>query len=118
MKIAVPKDGNLISSHFGHSEGFVVFEIDNDTIKSQKTIMNGDLKGREMAILLADYHVDTMIVGGIGENAKNNLEKNKIKVLVGANGNIDKIIQDYIDGNLFLNNEVCTEHEPNHNHTH
>lgn len=113
MKVAIPKDGNLVSSHFGQSEGFLILKIENHKIIYTKTIMNGGLKGCELARLLSEYNVDTIIVGGIGEDAKNNIEKYNIKVLLGANGNIDKIIKEYVEGYLLLNNEVCNENQDN-----
>jgi len=36
IKIAIPSDdGNTISSHFGRTKGFVVFEVENKEIKKE-----------------------------------------------------------------------------------
>ncbi len=41
MKIAVASDdGKIISSHFGRTRGFVIFEIENGEIKDKKYILN------------------------------------------------------------------------------
>ncbi len=36
MKIAIAADGNRVSGHFGHCEGFMIYEIENGEILNHK----------------------------------------------------------------------------------
>ena len=100
MRISVVFSGNLISPHYGCSEGIKIYNIDEfGNITKFKTIMNAGIKGREIASLLSYYNVETVIVDGIGENAKQNLQKYNIRVIEGISGNIlqaiEKLISNY-----------------------
>jgi len=56
-----------------------------------------------------------LIAGGIGSMAVEGLEANQIKVYCGVRGNLDEVINTYLDGKLISSNEVCVE---NHSHNH
>ena len=110
MKIALAIKGNNISMHYGHSEGFAIYEVnDHREIVDTKQIMNGGIKGRETAKLLADYNVKIIIVGGIGKSAKQHLEEELIEVKVGANGNLETIISSFLNNTLELDETLCNE---------
>lgn len=53
MKIAIPSDdGKIISSHFGRTKGFVIFEVEGKEIKSREyrlNIFTGHARGLEGA---------------------------------------------------------------------
>lgn len=103
MKVALVFQNDQISQQFGQSEGFKIYDLDeNKQIRSSKTIINSGIKGGEIAHLLSSYDVDIIIVGGIGENAKNNLEAQNIDVILGAFGDISKVIDDYCHDSLQL----------------
>ncbi|QVK17389.1 NifB/NifX family molybdenum-iron cluster-binding protein [Mycoplasmatota bacterium] len=107
MKVALVFQNNQISQQFGHSEGFKIYNLDeNKQILSTKTIMNSGIKGGEIAHLLSSYEVDIIIVGGIGENAKSNLEAQNIDVILGAFGEVSKVIDDYCHNSLQLKKDM------------
>ena len=43
--------------------------------------------------------------------AKNVLESNEIKVIRGCSGDIDKLVSDYLAGNVVDNGELCNHHD-------
>lgn len=111
MKVALVFQNDQISQQFGQSQGFKIYDLDeNKQILSSKTIMNSGIKGCEIANLLSSYEVNAIIVGGIGENAKRNLETQNIVVILGAVGEISKVIEDYCHNSLHLNEEVPHKH--------
>ncbi len=114
MKIAIVFENNQVSQHYGQSQGFKIFDLDDKkNIISSETIFNSGIKGCEMASLFASYDVDTVIVGGIGENAKRNLEEHDMNVILGAYGEVSKVIDDYCHHTLKLNDVKPRKH---HNH--
>jgi len=43
MKIAVASDNEMVTEHFGHCEGFILFDAENNKIVKSETIENPDI---------------------------------------------------------------------------
>ncbi|MDF2821086.1 MAG: ATPase involved in chromosome partitioning [Clostridiales bacterium] len=118
MIIAIATEGTNVSQHFGKCENFTILELENSAIKS-KALINTD--GNQHGLLpafLASKNVNVVIVGGMGDGARQNLIKNKIDILSGAAGDIEEVIKGYLDGSLKFNNTGCSSHEHSHEHNH
>ena len=58
MKVAVASDdGMMISQHFGKTRGFVIYEIENDEVKSEEFRQN-TFTGHARGLEHAGHHVD------------------------------------------------------------
>lgn len=115
MKVAIVFSKDTVSQHFGHSEGFKIYDLDDKkNIVGEETIMNTGIKGCEMANLFASYDVNTVIVGGIGEHAVRNLEEQDISVILGAEGPVTDVIFDFCHDSLKLND--IKPHASHHHH--
>ena len=69
MKIAVTYADGLIFQHFGHTQQFKIYEVENGSIISSEVVdTNGSGHGA-LAGLLAALKVDVLICGGIGGGA-------------------------------------------------
>jgi len=40
IKIAVASDNGMVTEHFGHCEGFIIFDTENNKIVKSETIAN------------------------------------------------------------------------------
>ena len=70
MKIAVTYENGEVFQHFGHTEQFKIYEIEDGKIISQEiTDTNGSGHGA-LAGFLKERSVDALICGGIGGGAK------------------------------------------------
>ena len=70
MKIAVTYDNGNVFQHFGKTESFKVYEVENNqVVKSEVIDSNGTGHGA-LAGLLADQGIDVLICGGIGGGAQ------------------------------------------------
>ena len=86
MKIAVTYENGQIFQHFGHTEQFKVYEIEDNTIISFKVIdTNGQGHGA-LAGLLKTLGADVLICGGIGGGAQMALADAGIKLYGGVSG--------------------------------
>ncbi|MBA5851856.1 NifB/NifX family molybdenum-iron cluster-binding protein [Clostridium sp. cel8] len=111
MKIAVASDGKYVSRHFGHCEGFKIYEVSKDgSIKGEFKPNPGHRPGF-LPVFLGDLNVNTIIAGGMGQTAQDLFNQNNIEVVVGAEGNCDDIVKKYIKGELKSTGSVCSEHE-------
>lgn len=117
MKIAVTYENGEIFEHFGHTEQFKIYEINEKEIVDEKIInTNGSGHGL-LGELLISEGVDALICGGLGNGARNILEDNNIKVYPGVIGNVDKAIKEFIEGTLKYDiNSKCNHHGHNHKH--
>lgn len=115
MKIAVTYENGQIFQHFGHTEQFKVYDIeDNKIIKSEVVETNGSGHGA-LAGILSNLKVDVLICGGIGAGAQMALLDNGIKLYGGVSGNADDAVYAFINGNLSFNPDVRCDHR-NHEH--
>lgn len=118
MKIAVTYEKGKVFQHFGHTENFMLYEVDGGSIKSSG-LMNSNGSGHEaLAGLLAENGVDVLICGGMGQGAKDALDAAGIEVYAGATGNADEAVAAYIRGELKDTGVNCDHHDHEHSHEH
>lgn len=110
MKIAIACDGKNVSGHFGHCEGFMIYEIRDDKVIKKDFIENPGHKPGFLPVFLKDLNIDAIIAGGMGARAQQLFAENDIDVIVGAEGDCDKVVSAYIKGELESTGSVCREH--------
>jgi len=110
-KVAISRDGNYVSGHFGHCEGFEVFEINEGEISSKEFLPNPGHRPGFLPQYLAEKNINVIISGGMGATAQELFGRNNIEVIVGASGKLDEVIGSYINGSLRSTNSICTEHQ-------
>lgn len=116
MKIAVTYENGNVFQHFGHTEQFKLFDIDNGKVIGTKIVdTNGSGHGA-LAGLLSDLKVDTLICGGIGGGAQTALSEAGIRLYGGVSGNADDAVNALLAGTLEYNSDVKCEHHGHHNH--
>lgn len=112
MKIAATydKDNGTIFQHFGKTEFFKVYEVEEGRVVSSRVIdSNGEGHGA-LAGVLAGEDVDVLICGGIGGGAQNALEDAGIKLCAGAQGDPDQAVAAYLKGELVSTGANCDHH--------
>jgi predicted Fe-Mo cluster-binding NifX family protein len=55
--------------------------------------------------------VQVMLAGNMGQGAKNVLEAQRIEVIRGCSGDVEKLVKAYLAGNVSDNGEVCDHHD-------
>ena len=84
MKIAVTYDNGEIFQHFGHTEQFKLYDIENGKVVASEVVgTNGSGHGA-LAGFLAEHQVQVLICGGIGGGAQNALAQAGISCLADA----------------------------------
>ncbi|QZY55731.1 NifB/NifX family molybdenum-iron cluster-binding protein [Crassaminicella profunda] len=108
MKIAIAKDGNIVSQHFGHCEGFEVFEVNNGAIEGRSFLPNPGHRPGFLPKFIAENGIKVIIAGGMGATAQELFKENGVDVVVGAQGNLDNVINDYVGGKLETVGNGCS----------
>ena len=117
MKIAVTYENGHIFQHFGHTEQFKVYDVEDGKIVSSQVVdTNGSGHGA-LAGFLASMQVDTLICGGIGGGAQMALAGAGIKLYGGVSGDADAAVEALVSGGLAYDPDVhCDHHGHGHDH--
>lgn len=115
MRVAVTYDNGEIFQHFGHTEKFKVYDINEDKIIHEEIVdTNGQGHGALAGFLLGG-NVDVLICGGIGGGAQAALSEAGITLYGGVSGNADDAVNAYLEGKLEYNPDVkCNHHGEGH----
>lgn len=112
MRIAVTYENGEIFQHFGHTEQFKIYDVQDGKIIEEKVISNDGPGHGALAGFLRDNQVDVLICGGIGGGAQNALSSAGIKLYGGVSGDADEAVKALLSGNLGYDPDVhCNHHE-------
>ncbi len=115
MRVAVTYDNGNVFEHFGRTEQFMVYDIENGEIVNSQILGTNNEGCGALAGILNIADVDTLICGGIGAGAVNAIEEAGIKLYAGASGNTDAAVEALIAGRLDATGEAnCNLHESEH----
>ena len=118
MKIAVTYDNGNVFQHFGRTENFKVYDVEDGKVVSAE-VMSSDGVGHEaLAWLLKDSGIDALICGGMGQGAQDALAEAGIEVCAGAEGNTDEAVAAFLAGELVNTGVNCDHHDHEHDHGH
>ena len=117
MKIAVTYDNGNVFQHFGKTENFKVYEVEDDKVVSSEVIGSNGTGHGALAGLLAEQGINVLIRGGIGEGAQTALTEAGIEMVAGAQGNTDDVVEAYLKGELVSTGANCDHHHHEEGHS-
>lgn len=117
MRIAVTYEDGQIFQHFGHTEMFKLYDVeDGKVVGSEVVDTNGQGHGALAGFLLGNK-VDVLICGGIGGGAQMALADAGIKLFGGVAGSADIAVEAFLKQELMYNPDVkCNHHGEGHEH--
>jgi FKBP-type peptidyl-prolyl cis-trans isomerase 2/predicted Fe-Mo cluster-binding NifX family protein len=110
MRIAVTYENGEVFQHFGHTEEFKIYEVENGQVTSSQVISSNGSGHGALASLLGDRKIDVLICGGIGGGAQTALAEQGIELCSGATGNADQAVDAYLRGELISSGVNCDHH--------
>ena len=116
MKIATTYENGNIFQHFGRTEYFKVYEVEDGAIVSSEVIGSDGIGHGALAGLLANHDIQVLICGGLGGGALNALTNAGIEVCAGASGNADEAVAAYLRGELVDTGANCDHHHHGEGH--
>ena len=119
MRIAVTYENGQIFQHFGHTEQFKVYTIEDGKIVASEVVdTNGSGHGA-LAGMLSALNIDVLICGGIGGGAQMALSNAGIKLFGGVQGDADKAVEAYLNDTLSYDPDAkCDHHDHEHGEDH
>ena len=95
MKIAATYDisTDSIFQHFGKTQNFKVYTIEDGKIADSKVIDNGGFGHHDLATYLKNLGIETLILGNRGQGAIDALNNAGLKQIAGITGNPDDAVK-------------------------
>ena len=118
MRIAVTYEDGQVFQHFGHTEKFKIYDVEDGRVVNAVVVPTNGSGHGALAGFLSQMKVNALICGGIGGGAINALGERGILVLPGASGDADSAVAQYITtGEVGDPNAKCDHHEHGEGHT-
>ena len=117
MRIAATYDNGEIFQHFGRTETFKVYEVEDGKVVSSEVVGSNGIGHGALAGLLAGKGIDVLICGGIGGGAQAALSEQGIELVAGASGDADKAVEAYLNGELVNTGANCDHHGHGEGHS-
>lgn len=115
MRIAVTYENGQIFQHFGHTEKFKIYDVENGKIVKEEVVSTMGSGHGALAGFLKVNDVDALICGGIGGGAQTALTQAGIKLYGGVGGSADEAVKALLHGTLGYDPYVkCSHHDHEH----
>ena len=114
MRIAVTYENGQGFQHFGHTEQFKIYEVEDGKVVSSQVIGSDGQGHGALAGLLSNNSIDVLICGGIGGGAQAALTEHGIELCAGASGDVDAAVEAYLKGELINTGVNCDHHGEGH----
>ena len=90
MKIAVTYENGQVFQHFGRTEQFKVYEVEDGKVVSSRVMSTNGTGHEALADFLAGNDITTVICGGVGGGMMQALNIVGIEVCAGVQGDADE----------------------------
>lgn len=110
MRIAVTYENGEIFQHFGRTEHFKLYDIEDGTITNEQIVETGGSGHGALAGFLRSAQVDALICGGIGPGAQMALAEAGITLYGGVSGNADAAAKAFAEGRLAYDPDAHCDH--------
>lgn len=115
LRIAVTYEDGQIFQHFGRTERFKVYDVENGRVTSSQVVDTEGQSHGALAEILTALRVDTLICGGIGGGAQAALAAAGIKLYGGVIGGADAAVEALLANKLACDPDVqCVYHGEHH----
>ena len=111
MRIAVTYENGEVFQHFGHTETFKIYDVEDGKVVSSEVVGSNGTGHEALAGLLAGHSIDVLICGGIGGGAQAALAEQGIELCAGAEGSADAAVEAYLRGELVNTGANCDHHD-------
>ena len=114
MRIAVTYENGEVFQHFGHSEQFKLYDVENGKIIGVQVIDTNGSGHCALAGFLQAAKADALICGGIGMGAQMALADAGIRLYAGVQGSADAAAKALAEGRLAYDPNARCDHHDHH----
>ena len=99
-KIAISSNEKYMTPYFGHCYSFDIVEVKDGKIAKREQVLNPGYDTDFLPKFLFKKGISHVMAGHIDQEMKASLNNNNIKLLLGISGEIDDVIEKFVNGNL------------------
>ena len=115
MKLAVTYENGQVFQHFGHTENFKIYTVEDGKIVSAEVVNTNGQGHGALGGFLRERGVEALICGGIGGGARTALANAGITLYPGVTGDADAAVEALLAGNLSYDpDSMCSHHGAGH----
>ena len=114
MRIAATYENGEIFQHFGHTEQFKLYDVEDGKIVAEQIVPTNGSGHGALAGFLKAAQADALICGGIGMGAQNALAEAGIKLYGGVTGSADAAAKALAEGTLQYDPDAKCDHHGHH----
>ncbi len=115
MVIAIPSNEDLtMCPHFGHAACFAFYTVEGDKIVDKKVVQSPGHQPGVLPNLIADNGATVILSACMGQGAVDIFNSRGVEVVLGANGDVEELINKYLNGELKSTGAVCQHHHDHH----
>ena len=114
MKIAVTYDNGDVWQHFGKTESFKIYDVEDGAVTASEVVSTNGQGHGALADFLAEHKVETVICGGVGAPMIGRLASYGIQAYPGVTGDADQAVTDLLAGKLTVDENAV--HAGCHHH--
>lgn len=110
MRVAVTYEDGSVFQHFGKTESFKLYDIDDGVVASTQIVETQGTEHGALAGFLKGNDVDVLLCGGIGGGAQRALADQGIELYGGLSGSADQLVAELIEGTLQKSDLTSCDH--------
>jgi len=118
MIIAVTYENGNVYGHFGHTEAFKLYDVQDGVVKASVVVPTMGSGHGALAGFLTANGVSCLICGGIGPGAQMALAEAGIALYAGCTGSADERVAELLAGTLVCSNAATCDHHHGEGHEH
>lgn len=100
MNIAVNYENGNVFQHFGRTEQFKVYQVEDGKVVSAQVVGTNGTGHEALADFLKEHQIETVLCGGLGDGMQAALNLVGIEVVSGIQGSADEAVEAYLNGTL------------------
>ena len=116
MRIAVTYENGQVFQHFGHTEQFKIYDVEDGKVTNAVVVPTNGSGHGALAAFLAQMKVNALICGGIGGGARTALGEAGILFYPGVTGEADAAAAALAAGTLQYNPDTMCQHHHEGDH--
>lgn len=110
MKLAVTYEDGQVFQHFGKTQQFKIYDIQDGRVGGSMVISAGGQGHGALAAFLRMLGIRVVLCGGIGPGAVEALQSMDITPIAGVTGDADRAAEDFVEGKLTSDTEALLQH--------
>jgi len=121
MRIVISTENGQVAQHFGRCPEFTLVDIKNGAIVKKEVVPNPGHAPGVLPKYFNELGCKTIIAGGMGNRAQQLFQSYDMDWIIGVQGDIDCIIDEYLKGTLTEGDSMCEHGEgkgPGHGNCH